>query len=191
MIINRQREKLLNAIVYFVQNTKYCHTLKLFKLLNFLDFEHYRQAGRTVTGLRYVAWRQGPAPNALWHEMQRGGDPDFKKALDLAAVVDDDEKLLRRELKPRAAFDKSLFTKRELAIMERLAYFFKELKAADMSELSHKQGMPWRQVFKGGEGEGREISSDLALTSDPVIYDAPTIDEEELQFRRDLLAEIS
>jgi hypothetical protein len=45
----------------------------------------------------------------------------------------------------------------------RLAFFFQELKAADMSEFSHKQGMPWRQVFKGGAGEGREIGAELAL----------------------------
>ena len=51
MFVSRQREKLLNAIVFFVTRTKNCNTIKLFKLLNFLDFEHYRQTGESVTGL--------------------------------------------------------------------------------------------------------------------------------------------
>jgi uncharacterized phage-associated protein len=164
MIVERQREKLINAIIYFVQNTKHCHTLKLFKLLNFLDFEHYRQTGRSVTGQRYVAWKQGPAPNALWHELQKGGGKDFQRAILLVAEKDDlTEKLLRRELKPKTSFDKKIFTKRELAIMERLAFFFADLKAENMSDFSHKQGLPWKTVFGKGEGEGKEIPISLAL----------------------------
>ena len=192
MVVERQREKLINAIIYFVRNTKHCHTLKLFKLLNFLDFEHYRQTGRAVTEQKYVAWKQGPAPNALWHEMQKGGAADFQKAILLVAHKDDlTDKLLRREIKPKAAFDKRLFTKRELEIMERLAFFFEDLKAEDMSEFSHKQSLPWHKVFARGKGEGREIPAELALRSEPIIKDVPTIDSEELQFRKDLLAGVS
>ena len=55
MFVSRDREKLLNAIIYFLRETKHCHTLKLFKLLNFADFEHFRQKGRTITGLEYRA----------------------------------------------------------------------------------------------------------------------------------------
>ncbi len=95
MIVDRQREKLLNAITYFVQNTKHCHTLKLFKLLFFLDFEHYRQTGRAVTGQKYVAWPQGPAPNALWHELQKGGDVDLRKQILVAPIKSPSNKFKR------------------------------------------------------------------------------------------------
>jgi uncharacterized phage-associated protein len=187
MIVERQREKLINAIIYFVQNTKHCHTLKLFKLLNFLDFEHYRQTGRSVTGQRYVAWKQGPAPNALWHELQKGGGKDFQRAILLVAEKDDlTEKLLRRELKPKTSFDKKIFTKRELAIMERLAFFFADLKAENMSDFSHKQGLPWKTVFGKGEGEGKEIPISLALKAEPIDKNTPTIDDDELKYREAL-----
>lgn len=166
--------------------------MKLFKLLNFLDFEHYRQTGRTVTGLRYVAWPQGPAPNALWHELEKGGEPDFKKALLLVVHKDDvSDKILRREIKPKSKFDKRLFTKRELAIMDRLADFFDELGAWDMSEFSHHARLPWRTVFgKNGEGEGNEIPPDLALTGEPIIRDSPTIEKEEIVYRRGLVSDL-
>jgi len=42
-LINHQREKLINVMVYFAQNTQKCCKIKLFKLMYFLDFEHYKQ----------------------------------------------------------------------------------------------------------------------------------------------------
>ena len=51
MINTYHREKLINAIIYFAQNTKYCGKIKLFKLLYFLDFWHFKQTGKSVTGL--------------------------------------------------------------------------------------------------------------------------------------------
>jgi len=189
MIVNRDREKLINAMIYFVQNTKHCHTLKLFKLLNFLDFEHFRQTGKSVTGQRYVAWKRGPAPNALWHELQHGGDADMQSSLRIIQHTDGATGAsLFKEIKPRAAFNKSLFSKRELAIMERLAFFFADLKADDMSEFSHDKNLPWRKVYAGGDGEGKTIPLELSLDSEPIIKEAPTIDREELAFRNDLVA---
>lgn len=191
MIVSREREKLINAIIYFVRKTKHCHTLKLFKLLNFLDFEHYRQTGRTVTGSRYVAWPQGPAPNSLWHEIEDGGAPDLTAAISILPIRDDvTDKLLRRDLKPRRAFNSKIFTPRELEIMDRLVLFFKEAEAGDMSGVSHSQGLPWRRVYQKGRGEGQEIHPDLALEADPIIHDAPTIDSDELEYRREILEDL-
>ena len=82
MFVSHHREKLLNAIIYFIVNTKRCHTLKLFKLLYFLDFEHFRQTGQSVTGLRYVAWPKGPAPDELWHELD-DPKPDLAAAISI------------------------------------------------------------------------------------------------------------
>ena len=40
MLINHEREKLINAIIYFAKNTRFLGKTKLCKLLYFLDFEH-------------------------------------------------------------------------------------------------------------------------------------------------------
>ena len=53
--IDHSREKLINAILYFVKNTQNCGKLKTLKLLYFLDFIHYKEIGRSVTGLEYYA----------------------------------------------------------------------------------------------------------------------------------------
>src|SRR5690348_10199025 len=100
MIVSRDREKLINAIIYFLNNTKHCHTLKLYKLLNFSDFEHFRQTGRTITGLTYKAWQKGPVPTDLHAEIKRNGQEDLRRAIALYEVKDDiTDELLKREIK--------------------------------------------------------------------------------------------
>ena len=42
--------------------------MKLFKLLYLLDFEHFRQTGRSVTGLEYRALKMGPVPSELFQQ---------------------------------------------------------------------------------------------------------------------------
>lgn len=193
MFVKRDREKLINAIVYFLNETKHCHTLKLFKLLNFADFEHFRQTGRTIFGLDYQALPKGPVPTKLFDEIKRGGDADLKAAVSLTPVKDHiNDTILRRDLKARSQFDKQYFSPRELKVIALVAEFFRDLKAEDMSEFSHRKGEPWRHVFgeKGG-GKGRLISPELSLDAEPLNKDAPTISLDELEDRKDLLRDIA
>src|SRR5437588_7300824 len=107
MFVTRDREKLLNAIIYFLGATNHCHTLKLFKLLNFADFEHFRQTGRTITGCEYHALPKGPVPTKLFDEIKRGGEKDLRSAINLNEVKDEiTDALLRRDLKARVQFEK-------------------------------------------------------------------------------------
>jgi len=39
--------------------------MKLFKLLYFLDFVHFKNYGTTVTGMEYSAWKMGPVPESF------------------------------------------------------------------------------------------------------------------------------
>jgi uncharacterized phage-associated protein len=39
------------------------------KLLYFLDFIHFKQTGKCVTGLDYYAWKRGPVPKKLFDEI--------------------------------------------------------------------------------------------------------------------------
>lgn len=191
MIVSRDREKLINAIIYFLNNTKYCHTLKIFKLLNFSDFEHFRQTGRTITGLEYNALPKGPVPLKLLEEIKRNGDPDMREAIALYEVKDDiTNELLLRIIKPKAKFNEKLFSKREMQILDRVAEFFKETKAEDMSLISHGIKKPWRKIYDNGKGNGKPIPSEMALDGDNIVHDAATIDKEELEYRRGALKDL-
>jgi uncharacterized phage-associated protein len=188
MFISRDREKLVNAIIYFLGETNHCHTLKLFKLLNFADFEHFRQTGRTITGLDYRALPMGPVPTKLFEEIKRGGDKDLRAAIKLIEVKDGiTDALLRRDLNALAPFDKKWFSPRELKVLARIAEFFRDLPAEDMTKFSHENKKPWATTYDNGKGEGRLIPPELTFDAAPLMKEVPNIDREELEYRKELL----
>lgn len=111
MIIEHHREKLINAIIYFVNKARNCGKTKLFKLLYFLDFLHFRETGKSVTNLDYSAWNYGPVPVQLFQEFNKPPD-DLTENISFQ----DQENLLKNtsffEIKPRRKFDNKYFTKR-------------------------------------------------------------------------------
>src|SRR5437588_10423939 len=114
MLINHDREKLINAVVYFSKNTSMCGIVKLFKLLYFLDFEHYKQTGRSVTGLSYNAWKMGPVPEDLYEEMPVP-EPDLAERVKITPIKTkyDNPMFL---IEPKSEFDSSHFSRRELEL---------------------------------------------------------------------------
>ena len=81
---NIYREKLLNAILFFVQKTRHAKMTKISKLLYFFDFTHFKQTGYPAIGLEYFAFKNGPVPKKLWLELKDGIVPnDFKAKLAL------------------------------------------------------------------------------------------------------------
>lgn len=188
MFVSRDRERLLNAIIYFLRETNHCHTLKLFKLLNFADFEHFRQTGRTITGLDYRALPKGPVPTKLLTELKSGGKKDLKEAINLFEVKDEiTDALLRRDLKARGQFDKKWFTRRELKVLTRIAELFRDLPADDMTKFSHENKKPWATIYADSKGEGQLIPPELIFEAEALMKEVPSINPEELEYRKELL----
>ena len=115
MLITHNREKLINTIIYFADKVDKCGKVKLFKLLYFLDFEHYKLTGRSVTGLDYYAWKMGPVPVALYDEIE-SLEPDMAKALRFGEVAVYGGRGSMLTINPKQAFDDSHFTRRELKL---------------------------------------------------------------------------
>lgn len=137
MIITHHREKLINAIIYFAKNTKKCGKTKLMKLLYFLDFIHFKQTGKSVTGLDYYAWKRGPVPKKLFDEISGEVSADLKKAIAIQPI-DRFQKIV-----PKKKFDGKHFTARETRLLEQVAFVFKEADAEQMKEASHLKNEPW------------------------------------------------
>jgi hypothetical protein len=146
MIILHDREELLHAINYFVRNTPKCGKIKLFKLLYFLDFEHFKATGRSVTGLDYFAWKMGPVPVALFEEME-APQPD------MAASFVIEEKPIRSGSKsmltmvPQLPFSPEHFSRREIELIESSATQYKYTEAYDIIEATHLGNMPRDQIY--------------------------------------------
>ena len=151
---NHSREKHLNALVFFSRNTKTCGKTKLFKLLYFLDFIHFRETGRSVTGLDYYAWDKGPVPQDLFHELNEP-DPDLKETIILLKQSEDEDNKLCQII-AKKPFDAEFFTRREIKIMKDLSFIFRDALAKDMVEITHLPGAPWDKTIKR---KGRENGS--------------------------------
>lgn len=161
MIITYHREKLINAIIYFATNTKYCGKTKLLKLLYFLDFQHFKQTGKSITGLDYYAWNMGPVPKDLFNELTEKMDPDLK-----AAIHDLPQEGFQK-IRPKKKFDPKYFSSREMKLLKDLAFIFKDAKADDMIESAHLKNEPWDRTLKE-KGEFKKIDYMLAIDSEIV-----------------------
>lgn len=171
MIITHNREKLVNSTVYFVKNTKYCGVTKLMKLLYHLDFMHFRQTGRSVTGQAYYAWERGPVPREFYKEVESrntGMKADLKAAISLLPQECGFQKLVAKK-----DFDPKHFSKRELTLLKSIAYIFHETQADLMVEATHFKNSPWQKTI-GTKGKNALIDYMLAVdgSKDSLSFEA-------------------
>ena len=151
MLVEHSQEKLKNAVIYFLKNTKYCGNTKLAKLLYHLDFLHFKETGKSVTGLQYYAYPYGPYPiqnNNISYVMQTS-----KEGVQFKTIT------------PTEQFNNEYFTKREHTILERVAFFFKETQAQKMVDATHLRKKPW-DITRKTKGEKESIDYFLALDAD-------------------------
>jgi len=161
MIVTHHREKLINAIIYFAGKTRHCGKTKLLKLLYFLDFAHFKQAGKSVTGLDYFAWEMGPVPKELFEEISGNVKPDMKSSIhELPAEG-------FQQIRAKKKFDGCYFSKREMKLLEDLSYVFKDAQADAMVESTHLKNEPWDRTLKE-KGEFQKIDYMLAIDSEIV-----------------------
>jgi uncharacterized phage-associated protein len=147
------REKLLAAVQFFATNTINCRLTKMMKLLYFLDFMHYEQTGLPVTGLAYYAWQRGPVPRDFYSEVRNDPQPDLRSKVTLHNETVGEHDAVRFSAVGQP--DLSIFTRREIQILEQLARQYMRARAQDMVEASHLEHLPWHQVW---EVEGREMA---------------------------------
>jgi len=165
MLKNRNREKLVQAVLYFAINTRSLGKIKLFKLLYLLDFEHYRQTGHSVTGLRYSAWKMGPVPVSLAQEWDEP-DTDLEAVITIVNEPVYDHTRQAVKAKVAAAFVDDHFTRRELRLMADIVERFRDTQSARMIDVTHAENGAWAKVWNQGAGLNDTIAYELALSKD-------------------------
>lgn len=162
MSTNTSRQKLINAIVFFAANTQFCGKIKLFKLLYLLDFEHFRQTGKSVTGFEYEAWKFGPVPAELMEEWEEFS-PDLAQSvhIEYEKVIDYDRQAVK--VNADTVFNDDYFTPRELRIMQSIADKYRDTYSPKMIDVTHEQNGAWDKVWQKGMGDRNSIPYVLAL----------------------------
>ncbi|MFT4048081.1 MAG: Panacea domain-containing protein [Solimonas sp.] len=163
MLQSCTREKFIQAILYFAHNAAALGKIKLFKLLYLLDFEHFRQTGRSVTGLEYRAWKMGPVPAALvqqWDALEDG------LATAIRIVPEQVIDYWREKVVPLQPFDPSHFSKRELRLLEQVAGQYRDTLSEKMIDVTHAENGAWAKTWADGKGNDHTIPYELAVADD-------------------------
>lgn len=153
---NFHENKVLSLISYFAKNTKHCGKTKLAKLLFWVDWEHLKQTGKTITGLEYNAFKFGPFPKILYSQLR-------DKKSNLGAKIDfSDSEEISKPIIVKSQFEPRYFSKFELEIMEKAVFIFKDATAGMMVRASHWVDEPWTKI-KQKDGLLAPISEELAF----------------------------
>lgn len=162
---NANRNRLINAVVFFAENVRHCGKIKLFKLLYLLDFEHFRQTGRSVTGVEYQAWKFGPVPIELMEEWDDMSE-DIAHAIHIEPekVIDYVREAVK--INDGVKFSSEDFTPRQLRLMKELAAKYCDTYSPTLIDVTHEQNGAWNKVWQGGQGAHHVIPYELAVGDD-------------------------
>lgn len=176
--LNINRDKLLEALIYFSKYLKYPTKMMLYKVLAELDFRHFRETGIPVTNLEYSAWKFGPVPKKLDEELSdRKKDvvivpPDFSDSLTCIKEEWETEKGdIRKTFKFRAKRKPNLnvFSPRQKDILDNVLTIYKNVKPGTASKASHEKDTPWYITVKKTGKEGNTINYFDLLNSNSKI----------------------
>ncbi|MBA7650751.1 hypothetical protein ES703_58562 [subsurface metagenome] len=131
-------EKLKNMILYLVKRLDGVLETKLNKLLWYCDFLNFKETSVSITGTQYVRFQFGPVPNKYHFIFDIMQDED---------LLDKNETLFQTKdgIVPGEEFtalvepDESLFTEKEIQVMNFVADTFRNFNCKEIKEKSHRE----------------------------------------------------
>lgn len=130
-----------------------------------MDFEHFSQIGKSVTGFKYEAWKFGPVPTALMEEWEELS-PDLAQAVHIVPQKVFDYDRLTVQVNEGVQFNDEFFTPRQLKIMHSLAKKYQDTYSDELIDVTHQQNGAWDKVWQNGSGAQQTIPYQLSLAED-------------------------
>jgi len=161
-IIDVGEKKAINALLYFITKVKYPYKTKLFKLLYFWDFMHFRETGRPATNFEYFTLKNGPVPLKLHNAIKDNKlSDDFRNNIGIFEETTDSGIRITNFI-PKKKCDLTVFSEREKRLLEEISIIFRDAKAGTMTEVTHLKNTPWEKTLKE-KGLYKKIDYHLAL----------------------------
>ncbi len=140
----------------------------MFKLLYYLDFLNFKEVGKSVTDLEYYAWNFGPVPKKFYFELLNDNPPQQL----LKTYIKERDELTGKVKGIRFSCTKSpntsVFSKREIKILEWVSEVFKDATGEDMSNATHLKNAPW-DVTRRTKGDKAYIDFMLAIDDESLV----------------------
>jgi len=130
-------EKYVNAILFFIENIQNLGRTKLYKLLYFLDFDHYEKCGESITGESYQNKELGPVPvhaEDLIDKMREDGLIDIVSE----PVID----FIRHKFVAKVHHDPNVFSSTEIEMLCQVAEKWAHHTANEIVSATHGEA-PW------------------------------------------------
>jgi uncharacterized phage-associated protein len=155
MLINCNQEKVVNTIVYLLQNLGgTIYLTKLIKLLYILDECSVKETGVPFTWLEYKAWRKGPVPVELYDLLRN--KIGTKAVLDLFSeflIIDKKENPKQTDkdaylISSKHSFNDDEFCEYEINLMDRIIQRYGSKNSNELIEILHSTDSLWYKTVE-------------------------------------------
>lgn len=160
---NINRRRVIEAFAFLAKAVKRPNKTLLYKMLAELDFRHFSETGFPTTDLEWIAFPKGPVPSQLHNEITKGSDivlpVDLAEALSCRKTTKktrDGRTFDEFVFTARRKADLTIFTPRQVRILEEVAEIYKHATATQASAASHEPNAPWTKTVRT-KGEGAKI----------------------------------
>lgn len=133
--------KLKNIMLYYIQRFGGVFFTMMNKLLFYTDFVNYRDYGRGMSGLSYMAIKYGPVPVGY---NRAYSIPDIRQRI-IYYESGKYGQVIESDLSP----DMNTFTEEELSTLENVANRFSKTNAGEISDISHEE-KAWKKYVDTG-----------------------------------------
>ena len=130
-------EKLENMILYLVERLDRVLKVKLNKLLWYCDFLHFKETSVSITGSQYISLKYGPVPNNYDFITDMMRDEGLLDKMEV--IFNARAGIVGEEFTALVEPDKSMFSEKELQVMNFVADTFRNYTSKRIMEKSHKE----------------------------------------------------
>lgn len=159
----KMREKLINALLYAMEEYPDIGRTKLMKFVFFNDLIHFTNYGTTLLDDEYQAKQAGPVPLHAF-TISDSTQPQFEVCNEQI-----DEERIKYSYYPRKKCNREIFTEEEKENFDKVLRVLKAYNTAEISDITHRMSHRM-SLWKKHEG----------INNDPIRIDEFKLDDSEL-----------
>ncbi|WP_300977923.1 Panacea domain-containing protein [Flavobacterium sp.] len=196
-------DKIGNVLNYFASQIDYLSMTKTLKLLYILDETSIKETGTPVTWLDYKVWENGPVAIDVYNEIKHqevfcyhGKELSLLQFIELEKKFNADRNSEEVFLKPNGYFNKGIFNRYELKLLETIVFKYGNWNATELIHFLHEEGSLWHKMvsehnlkdhFKQiGKITNHSIEFSDLLENNPVLQMAAKSSFEALSFQESI-----
>lgn len=197
-------DKISNVLNYFASQKDYLSMTKTLKLLYILDETSIKETGSPVTWLDYKVWENGPVAIDVYNEIKnqevfcyQGKELSLLHSIQLEKKFNTDRNSEEVFLKPNGAFDKTIFNRYELNLLETIVFKYGNWNATELINFLHEEGSLWHKMVSEhnlidhfqqiGKITNHSIEFNDLLENNPILQMAAKSSFEALSFQESII----